>query len=278
MKKQSKMEALRKELVDLNKFIDVNLENWDPNTKAGMLGKKRSSETKIMQVKNDLAAEVLGASVGFMIYDTNTNAKAIFEALKVDPSYVFVDYFGLEKRLFNAAFDNIKGFPFNAFTIDALNRELADVVRNNPDVIHLPSIRPDAKFFAECHSREESIKRINMILSVTYKNMLKGVFLKKEIHKIIYDNTDHNGLKFVFLNVPENVDTQFLGNVSGVEMKLALAEDVPTATFENKEEDFSEDVEQTAGVSLGAVIKTTQKRSRKKKIASVPTLNTLSLK
>jgi hypothetical protein len=205
--------------------LALDLENWAPDGRPGMLGLQRSSRDKLPEVMSEIGGIILqNSSVHFMGREHGSAENNIKKA-KSAANGITLDYLVLEKNMIKDLYPNEKqDFRIFTDTVIGMNDFMFKIGRDI-GALSMPSISLIGNDYGMYKTKNDLLLKFESILDRSYKGELKPLFFVKSLMDIIGNDNTKDSYQILLYNAPEdgnvlNRDTRLFNEMSGIQVKV----------------------------------------------------------
>lgn len=230
-----KIQELRKKYQTLKDIIAKDISEWDPRTRTGMEGLKNRSKQDINTVRPALVSAILSNSTTAIVTDDVANSKEIIEAVLANGNtMIAIDFLKLERDLIKGLYPNQAGtsYSVNTDVVSRMNRMIAEL-GTKLGVASMPAIQLNGVTYGSIPSKEALIAKLHQILTDTYDNELKSLYVGHLIGQALEDRLNETALTVVIANVPVSF-TGPMSKYTGRAVVLAGKEGIAGALVANE--------------------------------------------
>jgi hypothetical protein len=222
---KKRLQELREELKKIQEVLALDLENWKPDGKPGMLGLQRASRDKMPQVVQEIGTIILqNSSVHFMGRDHKSSVENVKKA-KAAVNGIAIDYLVLEKNMLKQFYPN-QTSDFRIFTDTVIGmNDFMFKIGKDIGAMSMPSVSLIGNDYGSYKTKEDLVYKLEAVLDRSYKGELKPMFFVKSLMDIIGEDNSKDNYQILLYNAPEddnvlNRDTRLFNEMSGIQVKV----------------------------------------------------------
>lgn len=209
----------------MEEVLALDLENWAPAGRPGMLGLQRSSKDKMPSVIEEIGNIVLqNSSVHFMGRD-HKSAESNIKKAKATENAIALDYLLIEKKMVSEFYPNqSENFRIITDTVIGMN-DFMFRVGQEIRAASMPSIQLIGNDYGTYKTKQDLVLKIETILDRSYQGELKPLFFVKSLMDIIGEDNNKDNYQILLYNAPEdaivlNRDVSLFNAMSGTQVKI----------------------------------------------------------